>query len=404
VSDLFDPSDVYLKTLCWINTPKSYPEASAFCQSNGMFLFAITTSAIMTSLKSYATLVFGRNTARSFWINGQQEVENTWFYSNPDSAPVFAGAAPTSAFVSGSNCLSYGNLVGPFAGSNLDCTVSQQFFCEHLNEVAATTAATGAVTTAAAATTTEAATTAAAATTTAAASTTEAPAVTTAAAATTTAATTAAPGATTEAPTTAAAPTAAAETTAPPAATTLEPCGTFIQYDPSTNPTIPETEAFSAGGTYLDGSTPFVGWGQSTTCQNQPKMPGRISTLATYEGPGIFMSCAGYTLGYDGTTVRYLKKHPNLKWVPTTASTIASVPDQLVLLFGVSGTAEYRIARFTVTLGNGTSYTEVSKIQGGYVYYATTRTTEGTLAAYDVLTCDTTATTTTAAVTTTAPE
>jgi hypothetical protein len=389
VSDLFDPSDVYLKTLCWINTPKSYPEASAFCQSNGMFLFAITTSAIMTSLKSYATLVFGRNTARSFWINGQQEVENTWFYSNPDSAPVFAGAAPSSAFVSGSNCLSYGNLVGPFGGSNLDCTVSQQFFCEHLNEVAASTTAaaatTAAVTTAAAATTT-------AATTAPPASTTEAPA-----------ATTAAPASTTEVPiATTAAPTAAAETTAPPAATTLEPCGTFVQYDPSTNPTIPETEAFSAGGTYLDGSTPFVGWGQSTTCQNQPKMPGRISTFATYEGPGIFMSCAGYTLGYDGTTVRYLKKHPNLKWVPTTASTIASVPDQLVLLFGVSGTAEYRIARFTVTLGNGTSYTEVSKIQGGYVYYATTRTTEGSLAAFDVLTCDTTATTTTAAVTTTA--
>jgi hypothetical protein len=147
--------------------------------------------------------------------------------------------------------------------------------------------------------------------------------------------------------------------------------------------------AFASEGPYLDGSTGYVGYGELSTCGSQTMIPGRISTINTYEGPGIYMTCGGYK--YDGVTVHYLKKHPDLKWVVASDSTFTSFPTPVTLKYG---TKVYNFAQLFVNLANGTQYVDVVKIQSARAWWANTRTSESVSSNYGLLICDTPPTTT----------
>ncbi|KAG5669554.1 hypothetical protein PVAND_017441 [Polypedilum vanderplanki] len=166
----------------------------------------------------------------------------------------------------------------------------------------------------------------------------------------------------------------------------LPECGTFVQYDATTNPNAPALFGFSAG-TYLDGSHDYVGIGSNNACPNQPILPARLTTENHYSGPGAYMSCG--KVSYDAKTPQYLKNSERLQWVKTSAANAASVPGAISV-----GTGPYHflIGRYQVTLSNGTQYYVVSKVHydngaTGFYYMLPNNTEASVTNSFEVLTC-----------------
>ncbi|KAG5669553.1 hypothetical protein PVAND_017440 [Polypedilum vanderplanki] len=178
-------------------------------------------------------------------------------------------------------------------------------------------------------------------------------------------------------------------TTTTPKTTTKAPlpeCGTFVQYDATTNPNAPALFGFSAG-TYLDGSHNYVGIGSNNKCVNQSILPARLTTENHYSGPGAYMSCGAVL--YDAKTPQYLKNSERLQWVKTSAANAASVPGAISV-----GTGPYHffIGRYQVTLKNGTQYYVVSKVHydnraTGFYYMLPNNTEASVTNSFEVLTC-----------------
>ncbi|KAG5666708.1 hypothetical protein PVAND_014723 [Polypedilum vanderplanki] len=113
--------------------------------------------------------------------------------------------------------------------------------------------------------------------------------------------------------------------TAPTTTTAFSyPCGTFIQYDPKTDPKKPEIDGFSAGK-WSDGGDAYVGLGLVQTFAGRAQIPARISTTNSTSGPGAYTDTA-----YDGNTPSYLLKNLNLKWISITNNTIDSVNGKII--------------------------------------------------------------------------
>jgi hypothetical protein len=153
-------------------------------------------------------------------------------------------------------------------------------------------------------------------------------------------------------------------------------------YDPSTNPTEPESYGLYAG-THVDGSNIYVGIGFTSECSNQPVLPARISTQ--YGGAaGAYMTC-GTTL-FDGTTAQYIANDPRLKWVPSSGG---DVPSAVSI---ASGPFNLYIGRKQVTSNEGVGYAVVSKVHHdngatGFWYTTDDGSEIGTLDDFEVLTC-----------------
>ncbi|KAG5668917.1 hypothetical protein PVAND_016829 [Polypedilum vanderplanki] len=107
-------------------------------------------------------------------------------------------------------------------------------------------------------------------------------------------------------------------TTTTTTTTSSYPCGTFIKYDPKTNPKIPETDGFSAGK-WADGGDAYVG---TVIIQNPSTpiftVPARISTTNSSSGSGAYSSAIMGNI----VSTSYLLKNPNLKWIPATNKTV----------------------------------------------------------------------------------
>ncbi|KAG5668977.1 hypothetical protein PVAND_016881 [Polypedilum vanderplanki] len=214
---------------------------------------------------------------------------------------------------------------------------------------------------------------------------------------TTTTSTTTTPTTTTSTTTTT--PTTTTTTTPTTTTTTIPyPCGTFMKYDPKTDPKKPETDGFSAGK-WADGGDAYAGTG--TNSENNT-YPGMILTTNFANGPGAYFFGA-----YDGNTPSYLLKNPNLKWIPITVSNTFD---------SVNGKIAFDYVSFKIYLGRiqvTGGYTSVGYIDSGSIYYPDiSGTYYNTNSGYDVLVCSdstssvnanmvTTASTASSAVTTT---
>jgi hypothetical protein len=155
----------------------------------------------------------------------------------------------------------------------------------------------------------------------------------------------------------------------------------FIQYNASTNPNEPIGKALMAG-TFIDGSTVYVGKGTSTTqCLIAPNMPARITTATG--SAGAHMACYD---AVDKLTPFYLKDNPQLIWVKGDVNMTAYMYPVLV----VSGAYEYNIGR--VNLLNGTTtYQQIGKIltvpNNGF-WYSSVSTGDKNDTNFERLVCD----------------
>jgi hypothetical protein len=181
-----------------------------------------------------------------------------------------------------------------------------------------------------------------------------------------------------------------APTTTTTPAKVLTACPTtFTSYNVVTNPKIPETLGFSSG-TYLDGSTIYVGTGINTAvCFNQDLLPTRLATVKTpsNSGPGAYMECTGGV--FSNVNVKYLQADVNLKWVPANTANVNSVVGVVKVTGSYYG---YYIGRVTLRALNGTSYKQVSKIhmdRGAVgMWYVTEQNAEGSTNSFEVLACN----------------
>jgi hypothetical protein len=134
-------------------------------------------------------------------------------------------------------------------------------------------------------------------------------------------------------------------------------------------------------GTYIDGSTVYIGKGTSTTqCFVAPNMPARITTATG--SAGAHMPCHDVV---DKLTPFYLKDNPQLIWVKGDVKMTAYMYPVLV----VSGLYQYNIGR--VNLLNGTTtYQQIGKITLPYngVWYSTLSTVDKNETNFDRLVCD----------------
>lgn len=156
-------------------------------------------------------------------------------------------------------------------------------------------------------------------------------------------------------------------------------CGDVVKYDVVNSRLDPETNGFS-GGLYKDGSSAYVGVGNSPACTSSV-LPGRITTDVTK--PGIYMACG--TDVFDKDNVYYMLNHTALSWVPTVNVAHYGLPGAL-RVFDAAGHSYY-YARKPI----GT-YTQVSKVWNSYgkneLWYTENGKELSTTAGFDVLTCN----------------
>jgi hypothetical protein len=153
--------------------------------------------------------------------------------------------------------------------------------------------------------------------------------------------------------------------------------GTFIPYDPLTNPDAPVGKAFSAG-TYLDNTPAYVGAAYLTNCGNQSYIPGRATTSRNLQGPGVYVVCNEERR--ETYNVSYLQDNDNLKWVPANQFNASTIPN--AIKFKEANSDEFLIGRINLTHVNSTlsfesvvtNYTQVAKIHinngQGNLFYA----------------------------------
>jgi hypothetical protein len=141
--------------------------------------------------------------------------------------------------------------------------------------------------------------------------------------------------------------------------------GTFIPYDPMTNPDAPVGKAFSAG-TYLDNTPAYVGAAYLTNCGNQSYIPGRATTSVNLQGPGVYVVCNDERR--ETYNISYLQDNDNLKWVPANQFNASTIPN--AIKFKGDNSDEFLIGRINLTHVNSTlsfenvvtNYTQVAKI------------------------------------------
>jgi hypothetical protein len=133
-------------------------------------------------------------------------------------------------------------------------------------------------------------------------------------------------------------------------------------------------------GTFIDGSTVYVGKGTSTSaCANSTNMPARITTATG--SAGAHMACND---ALDSATPFYLKDNPRLIWVKTEQITAYMNP---VLVAGAA--YEFNIGRVNL-LNGATTYQQIGKIHTvpnlGFWYGV--GTTDKTTTDFERLVCD----------------
>lgn len=146
-----------------------------------------------------------------------------------------------------------------------------------------------------------------------------------------------------------------------------------------TDPTAPTVDGFVAG-TYVDGSTIYVGRGNNTLCNGQSDCPGQIK--ASNPDAGIYMTCGTGRLTYL-TESSYLKNHPKLTWVPSNYYDMKTLPGVLHI---ESVKFPFWFGRVRLTR-DGITFDQVSKVHSNGIYYYTPDGEKYNYTGYEVLVC-----------------
>ncbi|KAG5669445.1 hypothetical protein PVAND_017332 [Polypedilum vanderplanki] len=101
------------------------------------------------------------------------------------------------------------------------------------------------------------------------------------------------------------------------------PCGTFIPYDPISQPNLPETHGVLAGK-FSDTTQIYVGTGKTWCGSN---LPARLSIVAE-SGPGAYVYCAGSEI-YNYSSSAYLENNSGLQWIDTDENSFYNVSGAL---------------------------------------------------------------------------
>jgi hypothetical protein len=104
-----------------------------------------------------------------------------------------------------------------------------------------------------------------------------------------------------------------------------------VPYDTVNDIKAPELNGFEAGMNQDGITKQYVGYGDATKsgpCGSQTECPGYINT--TPSRPGCYMACS-HQLMYDKTTSFYLLNHSNLEWIPSTTTTMRTLPGAIAV-------------------------------------------------------------------------
>lgn len=132
------------------------------------------------------------------------------------------------------------------------------------------------------------------------------------------------------------------------------------------------------GGTYRDGSSAYVAFGDGTSCNDQFQAP--CALITTPGSEGCFIPC-GASEVKDRLSVNYLQTHPGLKWVDANSTSAFNIHDPLRLL-GPSNFLFGRAMLGVYVLGKVETINDVS------IFHATTSSGAIRLeSGFQVLTC-----------------
>lgn len=102
------------------------------------------------------------------------------------------------------------------------------------------------------------------------------------------------------------------------------------------------------------------------------------------KGPGAYYCCGGGEQ-YDSGNAKYFLKHPNMKWVQTTAPVAANVRGAIPVVsqYGVG-----YVGRIQVSFSNVT-FTQIGKVFNKILYYTGSNLNANTFTrgAFEILVC-----------------
>jgi hypothetical protein len=138
----------------------------------------------------------------------------------------------------------------------------------------------------------------------------------------------------------------------------LKECGSLINL----NRSDPAVDGF-LGGQYDDGSKIYVGLGDFSACWGQSPAPARIMFNSSNYNNGAFSSCGAATTGeyFDNQKSQYFYNHPDMKWVPSTAASAASIQ-------GAIKVGMFYVGRKWL-ISKNRKYHQIGKIVNGVLYY-----------------------------------
>jgi hypothetical protein len=161
-------------------------------------------------------------------------------------------------------------------------------------------------------------------------------------------------------------------TTNPPFDSNLQPCGTFMKYDPINQRNYPELYGFAGGLDYDMTTIEYVGYG-NVSCGLQPGYI-RVSTPV-----GAIISCpSGRQV--DEKNAYFLLKNANLQWVDTDYNNIIDVPN----ILRIDGQSEILFGRLLV---NNQYQLGRIYIRDAFNYILDGTYQEGYSTTFQVLTC-----------------